>query len=111
MGRREGTGTDRRSFLRLGALGGAAVMAGAGAGVGQQAPTSAVPGSEFELLEVGIAELRRRMESGDLTSVRATELYLERIAALDPRLASVLETNPEAGAIAAALDRERRDGR
>src|SRR5262245_15881688 len=101
--------TDRRSFLRLGAMGGAAMMASAGASGagGQQRPVAAdaaasvtVPGADFELIELGIAELRRRMESGALTAVRATELYIERIQALDSRVASVLEVNPDAMAIA-----------
>ena len=100
-------------------------MAGTGAGSpasGQQrpgegsgepsAPAAAVmPGADFELLEVGVAELRRRFESGELTALRATELYLERIEALDARLASVLEINPDALAIARALDEERSAGR
>ena len=70
-----------------------------------------MPGGDFELLEVGIAELRRRFESGELTAVRATELYLERIQALDAKVASVLEVNPDAPAIARALDQERSAGR
>ncbi len=70
-----------------------------------------MPGADFELLEVGIAELRRRFESGELTALRATELYLERIEALDSKLASVLEVNPDAQAIARALDQERSAGR
>ena len=100
-------------------------MAGAGAGrgegaqepPGQQRPasstaaTAGAPGADFELLEVGIAELRRRMESGELDAVRATELYLERIEALDSKIASVLEINPEAQAIARTLDQERAAGR
>jgi amidase len=117
-----GSGTDRRSFLRLGALGGVAVTAGvvAGGGAGaQQTPgerkgasaASAAPGADFELLDVGVAELRRRMAGGEFTALAVTELYLERIEALDPRLSSVLEVNPDARAIASELDRERAAGR
>ena len=113
------SGTDRRSFLRLGALGGAAMMASAGANRGaggQEPPTPAaaaaiVPGADFELIEVSIADLRRRMESGELTAARATELYRERIEALDSRVASVIELNPDAEEIARELDRERAAGR
>jgi len=126
----EGTAPDRREFLRLGALGGAAMVTGAGAAAGRaqeppteggagagaaerQGPSSAPPSSvsEFELLDVSIADLGRRMASGELTAVRATELYLERIAALDPLVRSVLETNPDAADAARALDDERRAGR
>ena len=48
---------------------------------------------------------------GKLTPSRAVEAYLARIAALDrlgPELRSVIETNPEATAIARALDAERK---
>ena len=50
------------------------------------------------------------MERGELTSVQLTTAYLERIAALDPLIHAVLETNPDAFAIAAERDRERAAG-
>jgi amidase len=97
-------------------------MAGAGSGArgqepagkpgsSQTPPAAGGPGADFELREVGIEELDRRMASGELTALRATELYLERIAALDPQVRSVLEVNPDAQAIARALDAERSAGR
>jgi amidase len=52
------------------------------------------------------------MKSGRLTSRQITTLYLARIGELDPRgpaLKSVIEVNPEAEAIAEALDQERRN--
>lgn len=61
-----------------------------------------------------ILELVRKMETGELTSRRLAEMYLERIASLDkagPGLNAVIETNPEALGIADHLDNERRDGR
>jgi amidase len=64
--------------------------------------------------EYTIAELQSRMDSGELTAARLVEMYLERIEAVDrdgPRLNSVIELNPEAGAIAASLDAERRSGK
>jgi amidase len=70
-----------------------------------------VPGADFELIELSIAELGRRLESGALTAARATQLYRERIEALDSRVASVIELNPDAEAIARELDRERAAGR
>lgn len=63
--------------------------------------------------EWSIRRLARAMEQGDQTSVSLVQWYLERIESLDrsgPALRSVLEVNPEASAIAAALDRERAVG-
>ena len=69
------------------------------------------PQERFELEELSIASMQEGMASGRYTSRRLTELYLERIADLDrdgPALRSISETNPEAIAIASALDEERR---
>jgi len=65
-------------------------------------PTSAVPP------DADIATLSRSLSSGTLSAAALTDHYLRRIAALDargPALHSVLELNPDARAIAAALDR------
>jgi amidase len=65
----------------------------------------------FELDEKTIAELQEAMKSGALTARAITEKYLSRIEAIDkngPRLNSVIELNPEAPAIAGALDAERK---
>jgi amidase len=59
--------------------------------------------------EATIADLQTRMQSGALTSRALTEAYLARIRKLDPVLRSVITLNPDALAIAAALDRERKD--
>jgi amidase len=70
-----------------------------------------VPPPEFELNELSVAQLQEGMASGRYTSRRLVELYLRRIAQIDaagPRLRSVIETNPEALAIADALDTERK---
>ena len=66
---------------------------------------------DFELAEVGVVELRRRMESGELSAREIAALYIERIEAHDSLLSSVLEINPDALEIAGALDRERAAGR
>ncbi len=102
----------RRTFLRYGALGGvaAAVTGAARPGSAPAAPASAEP-TPFELEEATIATLQERMRSGALTARALTEAYLLRIEALDgqgPTLRSVLETNPDALAIAEALDAERK---
>lgn len=57
-----------------------------------------------DLEETPLADLRNRLRSGELTAVRATELYIERINAIDPQLHSVVEINPDALSIAAQLD-------
>lgn len=70
--------------------------------------TGAAPWQELE--DVTLAELQARMSDGRLTARRLTEMYLERIEALDrggPALHSIIETNPDALNIADALDRER----
>ena len=66
------------------------------------------------LQHTSIVELQSEMASGRLTATTLVQRYLARIEALDragPRLNAVLEVNPEALEIAAALDRERREGR
>ncbi|GAC1393416.1 MAG: amidase [Ktedonobacteraceae bacterium] len=68
--------------------------------------------SPFNYLEEAtISDLQTAMVSGLLTSQRLTEMYIERIHALDqsgPTLKSVIEINPDALEIAHALDEERR---
>ena len=78
--------------------------AGLASGGGGQGP--------FELEEATIAGLQDSMVSGRYSSRQVTELYLRRIADIDragPTLRSILEINPDAEAIAAALDEERRE--
>src|SRR5512137_748690 len=72
----------------------------------QAPPPSAVPGAA--VVEAGVSELQAAMTRGTLTSRALVEAYLARIAALDPSLRSVLEVNPDALAIAGALDAERK---
>jgi amidase len=70
------------------------------------------PVQPAELDEVTIAELQQGMTSGKTTSQSITKKYLERINDIDkkgPAIKSVIETNPEAVAIAEALDRERKE--
>jgi len=77
-------------------------------------PIHARAPSRFAYLESGIADLQARLAAGRLTSRTLVLAYLSRIEAHDrhgPRLHSVIETNPDAVAIAAELDRERRLGR
>lgn len=108
---------DRRDFVKLGGLGAAAAAMGTSA----CAPESrgAATGDawwvdqSFELEEATFAELTEMMASGERSSAAITELYLDRIAALDrsgPRLRSIIATNPDAIEIARQLDDARAAG-
>ena len=71
-------------------------------------------GPPFDLEEATIADLQSAMASGKRTARSITQLYLNRIAALDrkgPTLRYVIEVNPDALAVAESLDRERKGGR
>lgn len=73
------------------------------------APQMAAPDT-LRLDAYDIAALQSLMERGDLTAVELTQYYLDRVAALDdagPQLNAILEINPDALEIAAALDQER----
>ena len=111
----------RREFVKLGGLGAAAAVT---AGTAACAPdTGAVGGSAddapwwttetFELEEATLAGLLNDMASGRRSAVEITQLYLDRIAAVDregPKLRSIIETNPDALDIARQLDEERAGG-
>ena len=77
-------------------------------------PTAAFtpPPPAFELDELTIGDLQRGMQSGKYSSKSLVEKYTDRINEIDkkgPTLKSVIELNPDAEAIAVALDRERKD--
>lgn len=98
----------RRSFLAA-AASGAALAATSCAASRAIARSAAAPHAELE--EATIADLAARMNRGELTARDLALGYLARIDALDrsgPSLRAVLETNPDALAIADALDAERR---
>jgi amidase len=87
------------------------VAALAGSAGAQRPRSSTTP---FPLEEATVDQLARWMESGRYTSVALTRLYLDRISALDqagPTVNAIIEINPDALAIAAEMDRERRAGR
>lgn len=99
----------RRTFLQTGLIGGLIATRARGL----EPPAAGAVTQAFELDEVPVATLQEGMRSGRWTARRLTELYLERIDAIDrrgPALASVIETNPEAIRIAETLDQERRSG-
>lgn len=79
---------------------------------GMQEPDTAILPAPQPLVleEASIHELQSMMAQGSLSAVTLVEYYLQRIESLNPGLNAVLEINPEALAIAAALDAERRAG-
>jgi amidase len=104
----------RRDFIKRGAVG-ALVAATGGARLGASVASRAAgavpaPVSAFELDEITFGELQDGMKSGKWTARSITEKYLARITEIDasgPTLKAVIETNPDAVAIADALDKER----
>lgn len=65
-----------------------------------------------EIEELSITQLQEGLVTSRWTSVQLVEKYQARIDEIDkhgPHINSVIELNPEAAAIAAALDRERKD--
>jgi amidase len=96
---------NRRQFLNSGICTGAAIIS---ARSGRYRSTPAV---DEDPEEATIAQLRKWMEEGRWTSQKLVAYYLERIDRIDrqgPRINSIIELNPEATSIAAALDEERR---
>ncbi len=117
---------DRRRFLHWGSTAGLAALSARAARAQREpvphahplfrdtpAGTAApVPVPAFELDETTIADLQKSMASGQRTARAIAELYLARIDAVDkqgPTINSVIELNPDALAIADALDRERKE--
>jgi amidase len=107
---------SRRSFLKTALVGGAAASViplcpGLGA-AREVASVLATPEIKpFELDEITIAELQDGMSSGRFTARALVEKYSARIEEVDkhgPTVNSVIELNPDALAIAGALDRERK---
>ena len=102
--------TSRRTFLRAG------ISAAAGAALSKdwlpaqnQNPPDGI--ATVNLEEITLESMRIGLSSGQFTARSLTQYYLSRIQTIDqagPRLNSVIETNPDALAIADDLDRERR---
>jgi amidase len=68
----------------------------------------------FDVVEATIPEMQKAMAAGKVTSKALTQQCLARIKKVDqagPRLNSVIAVNPDAIAIAEALDRERKAGK
>jgi amidase len=106
-----GARSTRREFVRTGGM----MLAGMSAMplLGACATTGATR-SDPAVEEATIAELQTAMQAGRLSAESLTEIYIARIQAIDragPTLKAVQEINPDALAIARALDEERRGRR
>jgi amidase len=98
---------SRRSFLGTTAAGSAALLTG---GLASLFKDSALGGTNFPFVEATIPQLQAAMTNGQLTSKNLVQGYLNRIQQLNPTLHAVIETNPNAVAIATSLDNERKAG-
>ncbi len=106
----------RRNFIQLTALGTAVPLVTMQAcatdegGSKEKKPA----GKEFALEEKTVAELQQAMTDGKYTSRTLCEMYLQRIEEIDKvegGLNAVIERNPDALALADALDKERQEGK
>ncbi len=100
---------SRRNFLQLGALAGAAASL---TGLGRVPSAEAHIPAADDLSEATIADLQQAMGAGRLTSISLVNFFRARIETLDqkgPKVNSIIELNPDAPALALALDAERRD--
>jgi amidase len=105
--------TARREFLKLSLA--AAVQPPTGKAKPAPPPRASAPAhARLAVEEATVSGLGARMTKGEITSVVLTRAYLDRIAEVDKGpsgLHSIIETNPDAVKIAAALDAERKAGR
>jgi amidase len=70
--------------------------------------------ADFDLNEITINELQQKMQTGTATALSLTNMYLKRIKEIDkkgPKINAVIELNPDAIAIATAMDKERKAGK
>jgi amidase len=101
---------DRRDFL-YSTLASATALTAETEALAQTAGPKARNVPAFELDEATIEQLGQMQESGRRTARAVTQLYLDRIEAVNkkgPEVRAVIETNPDALADADALDRERK---
>jgi amidase len=111
---------NRRKFLRRGSVAGFAFPALISAGAQGETGKNYSEGlknyalKDHDLDEATIDELQLKMKNGDLSSKSITKWYLKRIEEIDkkgPGINSVIEVNPDAVAIAEAMDAERKAGK
>ena len=101
----------RRDFLQRSALASALLISKPAIADDKPDGPLAPDPESFEFDELTIADLQEAMTSGKLSASTITRKYLDRIDDIDkrgPAINSVIEINPDAIAIAEALDRERK---
>jgi amidase len=77
-------------------------------------PAASPMPTRFPFEEVSVEKLQAAMAAGRTSSAALVKAYRQRIREIDakgPRLRSVIELNPDAAAIAAERDRERKAGK
>ena len=106
--------TDRRSFLQSALTASAAAVLYPALGAAREIVSNVPQPADvqpFELDEITIPELQDGMKSGKFTARALAEKYLARIDEIDkrgPAVNAIIELNPDALSIAAALDQERK---
>ena len=98
---------NRRDFLKLGAAGIAALTVAKNT----KADVASFLETKINLNEMTVGEMQSKMKSGELSSRKLVETYLERIKEIDPKINSVIEINPDALNIADEMDKERKIGK
>jgi amidase len=93
---------NRRDFIATTAVAGACLIAGRGIAAAAQ---------DLDIEEASVASLQVAMQKGEITSRDLVAKYLGRIDTADKPTRSVIEINPDALSIAAALDSERKAGK
>jgi len=107
---------NRRNFIKSGSAAGLITTIGLPASAVVIAGDDVITAfkDDFDLNEVTISELQKRMQSGKASSKSITKLYLKRIEKIDksgPKLNAVIELNPDALEIAIKMDEERKAGK
>lgn len=115
---------NRRNFIKNGSVAGLSVTALSFVACNpttssekdkkENAAGSSTSADNFVLNEMTIDALQQKMQSGEYSSKAITQLYIDRINQIDkagPKLNAVIEMNPDALAIAEAMDAERKAGK
>jgi amidase len=104
---------QRRSFLKVAAISATAALTSPGCTTIKEPPRrsrSASTPKPFEWEESTLSQIQRDLNAGKSSAVKLVKAYLARIEEVDRRgaaLNAVIELNPDALSIAAALDKER----
>lgn len=121
MSRETSPTVSRRIFLKTAVVTGSATALTLPLSAADRGPSSkstpAYQPQPFDLEEITISELQEGLKSGKFTARTLVEKYWVRVSDIDmrddngrPVLNSVIEMNPDALAIADALDKERKAG-